>query len=103
MTLLTVRLLSSQTCRHWQASCSYLPRLVLALLVSFLVLLVVSLLLLCSALLMAENSRMFRITFIRRMEDGVVQICAILHGVLTISSDIGRFEQYRKVIERCKI
>ena len=30
---------------------------------SFLVLLMVSLLLLCSALLMAENSRMFRITF----------------------------------------
>ena len=26
---------------------------------------------------------------------GIQQICATLHGVLTISSDIGRFEQYR--------
>ena len=26
---------------------------------------------------------------------GVIQGCTILHGVLTISSDIGRFEQYR--------
>ena len=27
----------------------------------------------------------------------VLQICAILHGVLTKTSDLGRFEQYRNI------
>ena len=30
---------------------------------------------------------------------GIDQGCTILHGVLTISSDIGRFEQYRNVMD----